>query len=158
MRLSAHALGLLMLLGGAWLALAARAYPDLPNQAYGAATFPFVVGLAMAGLGVAMLWGAFREPGRSGPILTLAGWGRDAGSWMRLTLTVALVAAYVALAPSLGFLLAGGGLLLGLLLVFRVAPLLAIAVTPPAILAVAWAFGTLLRVPLPRSALLAGWW
>lgn len=159
MRISDLVLGILLLLAGVTLALAARSYPNLPTQAYGAATFPFAIGLGLALLGAILIGGALlRGEVRGQPLVALEGWGRERAAWMRLGLVLGLVAAYVVLSPTLGFLLGAGGLLLGLLLVFRVRLWLALVVTLPAVLAFAQVFGGLLRVPLPRSALLGGLW
>ena len=159
MRLSDTLLGLLLLAGGIVLAYVAAGYPNLPNQGYGAATFPFVIGLGLAGLGAVMLALALRDGARrSEPLVALVEWGRSPASWARLVASVGLVLAYVWLAPTLGFLLAGTGLLLGLLVTFRAPPVTSLLVAPLATLVIAWAFGTLLRVPLPRSQVLAGWW
>lgn len=165
MRLSDLAIAALLLIGGAALAIGAWGYPNLPMQAYGAATFPLAIGFGMIGIGAALALADLRARARAGaagaprpPFAALEGWGRHPGSWARLALTLGLVVAYLALAPLFGFLLAGGALLLGLMLTFRTPLLHAALVTPLAIAAVSWAFGSLLRVPLPRSSLFAGFW
>ncbi len=160
MRISDPVLGLLLLVGGVILAVAAQGYPNLANQVYGASTFPFLVGLGFVVLGAILLARALLR-GPAGVLrapVVLEGWGRSRASWLRLGLVLALVVAYVVLSPALGFLLAGGGLLLGLLLVFRVRWWVALAVSVPAVFAFAQVFGGLLRVPLPRAAWLAGVW
>lgn len=159
MRIGDLFIGLLLLAGGAVLALAARAYPNLPNQAYGAATFPFFIGLGLAGLGVLMVAGGLRANGlRIGAPVVFEDWGRSRGSWLRLGAVIGLVLAYVWLSPVAGFLPAAGVLLLGLMLVFRTPLWLAVLVSVPAVFAFAQVFGGLLRVPLPRSAWTVGLW
>lgn len=152
MRISDAALGVLLLLGGMALIAVAWSFPDLPGQDYGASTFPLAIGVGLVALGASAAWSAYR--GASAEVLRFEGWGRDAGSWLRLGLAVALVLGYILLSPLFGFLLTGGALLLGLLLTFR-APLLAsVIVTPVAILVVWWVFNGLLRVPLPTASIL----
>ena len=161
MRVGDLVLGVLLLIGGGALAFASTAYPNLPTQSYGGATFPFAIAVGFMGLGVAMLISHLAASNRDGagqPLLALTDWGRVPASWVRLVAILVAVPLYLLLSPSLGFLLAGGGLLFALLLIFRTHPLLAALVAPVAVMAMGWLFGTLLRVPLPRSALLQGFW
>lgn len=141
-------LGLALTLGG-W------SLPNLPNQSYGAATFPTAIGIALMALGAVMgLTGAARGGGFT---VALEGWGRTPAAWARLGIVVVLVVLYVIFCDALGFLIAGTALVFGLLLTFRTAVLPALLIAPVAAYAVAWSFGNLLRVPLPRG-LLSGLW
>lgn len=161
MRLSDLAIAALLLVGGAALCIVAYDYPNLPRQAYGAATFPLAIGAGMIVLAGLLAVSALRARTAGGarpPLVALEGWGRHAGSWARLVLTLALVTTYLALSPLFGFLATGSALLFGLMVTFRTPVLHALIVTPIAIAVISWAFGTLLRVPLPRSSLFPGLW
>lgn len=141
-------LGLALTLGG-W------SLPNLPNQSYGAATFPTAIGIALMALGAVMgLSGAARAGAFT---VTLEGWGRLPSAWARLAAVLVLVILYVIFCDRLGFLIAGTGLVFGLMLAFRTPVLPALVIAPVAAYAVAWSFGNLLRVPLPRG-ILSGLW
>ncbi|UOM34177.1 tripartite tricarboxylate transporter TctB family protein [Acuticoccus sp. I52.16.1] len=155
MRVGDAAIGALVALLGLVVAWSAWSLPNLPNQAYGAATFPVTIGVCLIGLGAVMtITGITRGDGFS---VAVEGWGRQLSSWLRLLAIVVLVTAFVMLADKLGFLIAGSALMFGLLLTFRANVLVAVVVSPIATYVVAWAFGNLLRVPLPRG-ILSGWW
>ena len=155
MRLTDTAIGLLLLVCGIAVTLAAWAYPDMPGQDYGAATFPLAIGAGMAALGLVSAWTGIRNrQGGASRVVSLHDWGLVPASWLRLAGVILLVAGYILLVPLFGFLLTGGALLFGLLMTFRAPLLLSIAVTPLAILAVWWVFDGLLRVPLPNAAIL----
>ncbi len=155
MRLSDLTLGLLLLVAGAALSLAARAYPDLPNQSYGASTFPFAVGLALFLLGAIFCAGVIARRERVPPIVFVA-WGRNRASWVRLVLVLGLVTFYVMLSPLLGFRIGAGLMLLGLLLTFGTPVWTALIVTVIAVVGIEQVFGGILRVPLPLGTLFQG--
>lgn len=155
MRLGDAVLGAIFALIGLALTLAGWPLPDLPNQSYGAATFPVSIGIGLAALGAVMVAKGLLAGG--GLEVALEGWGRTPLSWVRLLAVIVLVVLYVLYAHDVGFLLAGTALLLALLLLFRAPPLLCVVIAPVATLAVAWGFGNMLRVPLPRGIFSALW-
>ncbi len=155
MRFSDLTLGLLLVIAGAALSLGSTAYPDLPNQSYGASTFPFAVGLALLLLGAIFLGGVIlrREQARA---VVFVEWGRSPASWLRLALVLALVTFYVLLSPYLGFRIGAGLMLFGLLVTFRTPILTALIVTVVAVIGIEQVFGGILRVPLPTGSLVLG--
>lgn len=155
MRLGDTILGGLFAIVGVVLTLAGWSLPNLPNQSYGAATFPVVIGIGLAALGVVMAIKGIVAGG--GLSIALEDWGRVPLSWLRLFATIGLVVLYVLYSHDLGFVLAGTALLLALLVIFRAPLLLSVVIAPLATLAVAWSFGNMLRVPLPRG-ILSGLW
>lgn len=155
MRLSDLTLGLLLLIAGAALSLTARAYPDLPNQSYGASTFPFAVGLALLVLGAIFCAGVIARRERARPVV-LVDWGRNRASWVRLGLVLGLVTFFVIFSPLLGFRIAAGLMLLGLLLTFGTPIRTALIVTVIAVIGIEQVFGGVLRVPLPPGMLFQG--
>lgn len=155
MRLGDTVIGALVALIGAVLAIAAWSLPNLPNQAYGAATFPVAIGVGLVALGAVMAGRGL--VGGGGLQVALVGWGRAPGAWLRLAATIALVLVTVVLTDKLGFLVTGTVVLFALLVTFRAPLVVAVPLAPVATYVVAWAFGNLLRVPLPRGVLSGLW-
>lgn len=153
MRLGDRALGLLTLLGGIGLFLASLQFSPIPGQKYGAETLPRVVALLAAGIGVTMLARGITSA-RGEPLARLSDWAGSRAAWLRLGGTLALIALYIALADWLGFTIAGFGLILGLLILTGTRLIMALPVALVATLAVQFAFGRLLLVPLPRGEIL----
>ena len=155
MRVGDATIGVLVALLGLVVAWSASSLPNLPNQSYGAATFPVAIGVCLVALGAFMtVTGAMRGGGFT---VAAEGWGRSGWSWARLVIVVVLVVAFVMLADKAGFLIVGSALMIGLLLTFRTNILLALIISPVATYVVAWAFGNILRVPLPRGFLNGLW-
>ncbi|WP_226581680.1 tripartite tricarboxylate transporter TctB family protein [Acuticoccus sediminis] len=155
MRVGDAVIGVLIVILGLAVSWSAWSLPNLPNQSYGAATFPVAIGICLMGLGAVMaITGVTRGNGFT---LAAEGWGRSPGSWLRLALVVVLIVIFVMVADKLGFLIAGTGLMFALLVTFRTNVFVALLVSPVATYVVAWAFGNLLRVPLPRGLLSSLW-
>ncbi len=92
------------------------------------------------------------------PGIAASGWGRSPRVWLRMGLTVLLVILYIAFSDRLGFAISSFLVLALLFLALRVRPVVAIGIAVLATLVIQQAFGVLLRVPLPRSDLLAFLW
>jgi putative tricarboxylic transport membrane protein len=139
------------------MAAMALQLPEMPGQPYGAATFPVLIGggfvlvsLVLIAKGIAG-W-------RTLPGISASDWGRSPRAWFRVGLTVLLVALYIAFSERLGFALSSFLVLVSLFLALRVRPVLVVPVAVLATLVIQQAFGVMLRVPLPRSELLAFLW
>jgi putative tricarboxylic transport membrane protein len=132
-------------------------FPAIPGQAYGAATFPVLIGAGLAGLSLVMI-----ARGAAGwrivPGVVLSGWGRSARSWFNVGLTTLAIVAYILVSDALGFVPTSFLILLVLFLALGVRWVTAVLAAALATLLIQQAFGVLLRVPLPRSDLLAGLW
>ena len=157
MRVNDALAGALFIVAGLAIILTAMQMPAMPGQPYGAATFPLVVGggfilvsLALVAKGIA----GWRET----PGVVATEWGRSGIALFRMALTVVLVVLYIAFSRALGFTLSSVLVLITLLLALRVNPLMAIAVSVVATVAIQQAFGVALRVPLPRSDLFGFLW
>lgn len=152
MRINDALLGLVILLGGLAIILEAATFPATHGQSYGPGFVPVIIGagLALAGAG-----------------LVVQGWrSRAVGGWVDMAgirperlvdavLVLVVIAAFILLADRLGFVLTAGAGLLGLLVRFRRgAWLSSLLLTIVIILAVDWAFRTMLLVPLPQGAVL----
>lgn len=146
MRANDLLLGLLMILIGAITIWASRDFPVPARQAYGAGTFPTIIGWMLVVLGA---------------LLALRGWKQRTawfawqGSisisrvWLSLAVVVVAVVGYVLLTPVLGFPIVSAvmlTLLIGWLTAGRW--LLAVVVGLAATLVVWLVFAELLRVPL----------
>jgi hypothetical protein len=139
----------------------------IPGQHYGADTLPKVVAGLSALIGLWMVVGGLRGgtdpaphddlPGEQAAALRDPHWAGKPSPWLRLAAAVGLVLAYMVLSPPFGFLPAALVMVLGLLLLMGVRPLTALLVAVPAVIAIRYAFGDLLLVPLPRSPFLGGW-
>lgn len=148
MRVSDLVLGLLFLVGAAALFAAASTLPPIPGQKYGADVFPVLTAAGLAACGFILTVGSIR----AGPFpLIEATWVREPGSSFRAAATIALVVAYIVLAPLAGFVVTATGVLLGLFLLVRVRPVVAAPVALGSALAIYLSFNLLLRVPLPRG-------
>lgn len=148
MRFSDLVLGLLLLAGAGLLFAAASTLPPIPGQSYGADVFPVLTAAGIAACGFVLTVGSIR----AGPFpLAEATWVREPGAGFRAGATVALVVAYIVLAPLIGFVATATLVLAGLFLLVRVHPVKALAIAAAAALATYLSFNLLLRVPLPRG-------
>lgn len=146
-------LGLLVaLLGGAVLWIAGGWEP-MAGMAYGPGFFPGLIGAGLLICGAALVLGGVRAriAGRAGPPVRLDAWWGSPLALARAGAVLAAVIGYVLLAPVLGFLLTLFLVAVGLFAILAVRWWLALllAVATPAVLY--YAFGTLLRIPLPRG-------
>ncbi|GBD49547.1 tripartite tricarboxylate transporter TctB family protein [Methylopila sp. Yamaguchi] len=142
---------------GAATTYAARAFPAIPGQQYGASVFPTVVAVFLAGCGLKLVFDGVRrrrvaEPPQPGE--TRGDWCRSGRAWFNLAACLALVAGYVLFAPVLGFLLAMAAVVTGCCLLLDAKPWVALVVGVATAVVIHQAFTLLLRVPLPRGVLL----
>ncbi|MFG1358872.1 tripartite tricarboxylate transporter TctB family protein [Xanthobacter pseudotagetidis] len=148
MRVSDLIVGLLVLVGAAALYAAASTFPPIPGQQYGADVFPTLTAAGLAACGLLLCLGSVR----AGPFpLAQATWIREPGALPRALATIALTAAYLVLAPLLGFLLAASLVLTGLFVIVNVRLKVAVPVALATALVTWWSFAHGLRVPLPRG-------
>lgn len=145
-------LGVLVLLGSIGILYSSTYFSPLPGQAYGADTMPRTIGLCGLMLGLFLTIGAVRA-GHRVPHVSRSEWTRTPRALAVFVLTLALIAAYIVLADSVGFIPIAVAILVVLMLVLGVHPLTAIAVSIVAAFVIQFAFGRLLLVPLPRSPL-----
>jgi putative tricarboxylic transport membrane protein len=145
-------LGLVVLLGGLAIILAARTFPPTHGQAYGPDLFPTMIGLGLVCAGLGLVVAGWRARAVTGWV-DIAGIGRDRLVDAGLVLVVIL--AFILLADRLGFLLTAGLGTYALMVRFRRGGWLSSAiVTLVFVLAVDWSFRTMLLVPLPLGSVL----
>lgn len=142
------------LIGAALIVLAiavylyARTLPPIPGQQYGAAVFPSLIAAGLGGCGVALAVSGLRKwQGALAP----AAWTASRPAWTRLGATFALLLFYILTSDRLGFVPVSAVVLVAMFAMLGVrwwvAASLAVAVT----VVIAWSFGRLLLVPLPRG-------
>jgi putative tricarboxylic transport membrane protein len=146
--------GVLLVLLGAVIVVHVQDFPSIPGQKIGPGMFP---GLAAAGLclcGAVLVASGLRERRRHGHL-----WW-ESGDWMGSTrhlaaffIIIAGVAAYIAFANAIGFLILAPVVLAGWFLVVGVKPATAALTAIVASLVIWYVFYKLLRVPLPWGLL-----
>lgn len=148
MRFNDAIFGAVLLLAGTAIAWHAAGFRTLPGQDFGAGSFPFVIGIAMALCAVPLIVGGIRE--RS-PALTLADWARSPRAWGDLGLTLAAPVFYILVSGWAGFVPTAFVILV--VLTATLGARLAAAVSVAAVIAVGLYLGFAggLRVPLPRG-------
>lgn len=149
--------GALLLAFGLAVIIVSWSFPTLPNQVYGAATFPILIGAGLVAVSLAMIVRGVAE-WRTVPGVALTDWGRSAGAWLRLGLTILLVVGYILFSARLGFVPTAFLILITLFAALGVRWFVALPVAALATLAIQQAFGVLLRVPLPRGEFLSFLW
>ncbi|MDT1062822.1 tripartite tricarboxylate transporter TctB family protein [Paracoccus sp. CPCC 101403] len=157
MRLGDRALGVLTLLGGIAMFIAARQFSPIPGQKYGAETLPTVI----AGLAVIVgIWlivqGLATE--RGAPLATALDWAGEPRTWAKLGATALLILAYILTVDWLGFTIASLVLVAAMMLLTGTKPLPALLISLVTVVVVQFAFGKMLLVPLPRGEFLSLPW
>jgi putative tricarboxylic transport membrane protein len=143
---------ILVALAAAMIAYTAT-FPAFPDQRYGPALFPRLLGVGLVLCGLALVVRGLAARRRGTPWLAPAPWTRQPGKVAAFATVLACLVAYVFLSESAGFLLMASAILAVLFALFRVRPLLVLPLAAGAAFAVHWFFGTIMRVPLPRGVI-----
>lgn len=148
MRFNDAIFGAVLLLAGIAVAWAAAGHPPMPGQAFGAGSFPLVIGVALAVTALPLILSGLRQ--RS-PALGLSDWARSPRSWRDLALTLAAPTVYILVVDLIGFVPTAFAILL--VLAATLGARLATATVFAAVMAVGLYLGFArgLRVPLPRG-------
>jgi len=152
MKINDAVFGAVFALLGAVVLVHVQSFPNIPGQQYGAAIFPGLVAAGFVVCGVLLVMSGARARGEGG-WFAAGDWMRSSRHVLAAAAIVAGVAAYIALAERVGFLLVAPILLVVWFRVLGVrwgAALLAAAVTTVVIW---YGFYKLLRVPLPWGVL-----
>jgi len=157
MKLHDLALGVLVLIGGVAIYISALQFSPIPGQDYGAETMPKAIAFLAIALGLFLVAKGLATM-RTEPVLVVPAWAHSPVSLARLALTTVLVVAYIVLSRPIGFVISAFALMAILMLGLRTRIVLAIPVAILATIVIQQAFGRLLLVPLPRSALLGFLW
>jgi putative tricarboxylic transport membrane protein len=152
MKINDAIFGAIFALLGAVVLVHVQSFPNIPGQQYGAAIFPGLVAAGFVVCGVLLVMGGTRARGGQ-PWLEPGAWMRSSRHVVAAIAIVVGVAAYMALAESVGFLIVAPLLLLSWFRVLGVRwgpAVLAAIVTR---LVIWYSFYKLLRVPLPWGVL-----
>jgi putative tricarboxylic transport membrane protein len=144
--------GALLLAFALAIGLYAETLPTIPGQRYGAAAFPMLIAVGLAGCSVALI----RKGAQAwslGPWMEWADWTRHTRSLVNLAITLALLFGYVFFSEPIGFIPIAVAVLFVQCLSLRVKLWLAALVAVVATLLIHAAFYKLLRVPLPWGVL-----
>ena len=152
MKLNDLSLGILVLLCGVGIYLSALGFSPIPGQAYGAETMPRTIALVAIGLGIFMT-GKAVVVRSSEPALSLSDWTRSPVALLGLSVAVGSILFYILFSKAIGFVPAAFLVIVALMLTLRTRPLPAVLLSLLATILIQQAFGRLLLVPLPRSAL-----
>ncbi|SEN06559.1 tripartite tricarboxylate transporter TctB family protein [Palleronia pelagia] len=157
MRVTDLTLGILTLLGGLAIFWSARNFQVIPGQSYGAGTMPRAVAFVTVLVGLFIIGRALWER-RLALGMQLAPWARSGAALGRVAMVLVLIVGYVLVSPVLGFVPTAFAVMTASMLILGTSPLLALATSAVATVAIQQSFGRLLLVPLPRSDFLPFLW
>jgi putative tricarboxylic transport membrane protein len=146
-------------LGLAFFALAmfifayALTIPPMPGQQYGADVFPRLIATGLGGFSLLLAWRGWRSSAPGAPWVEIAPWARDPRTRGNFILAFVLTIAYVVLDETIGFIPLGIAILMILFLRQGVPWRRGLIIAVAMVVATQVAFGSLLRVPLPRGVL-----
>jgi len=152
MKLNDAIFGLVLLALGAAVLFGVQGFPKIPGQPVGPALFPGLVACGLCVAGVLLVVRGLRAQ-RGQPWLAWDDWVRSPRHVLALVLLLGSVLFYIFAADALGFLPTATLILLLLFTVLRVPVPRAALLAVVAALVIHFAFYKLLRVPLPWGAL-----
>ena len=148
MKINDAIFGALLVVIGIAVLIHVQSFPRIPGQNVGPALFPGLVAAGLCICGVALIVLGIRSHATQ-PWVETGAWMQSPRHVIAFVATIVVVAAYIAFAERVGFLIIAPLLLFGLFLAYGVragtAATAAIVVT----LVIHYAFYKLLRVPLP---------
>lgn len=150
MRVNDAIIGAVLLVFAIAMFAYARTLPAIPGQEYGAAVFPMLIAIGLAGCGVLLIASGRRH--WQGTVVW-NDWARTHHAWVKLVVVFALILAYILAAPALGFVPISIIILLVFLLMMGVRWWVAATVAVAATFLIQQTFVGLLRVPLPLGLL-----
>lgn len=157
MKVNDAVIGGILVVFGAFVFLYTFTFPGLPGQNVGPALFPRIISFAFIGCGIYLMVKGVREHALV-PWFDPQPWTRSPRHVASVLLVLVALLFYIFLADTLGFLITGFLVLTGLMLWLRGPSRLpsTLAIAVGSVIVIQFAFGTLLRVPLPPG-LLQGW-
>ena len=148
MRVNDAVIGAILLIVSLAVLWHVQTFPKIPGQPYGAALYPFTVGLGLAIVSVMLIVQGLR----SGQPMLLLRAGASHGL-LAFGITVAALLFYVFFAERLGFVVCSTLMLVAMLWSYGVRPVLVVPVALVATLVIHLGFYKLLKVPLPWGVL-----
>ncbi|WGF89183.1 tripartite tricarboxylate transporter TctB family protein [Marinivivus vitaminiproducens] len=157
MKVNDAIIGGLLAVFGAVIFLYTLTFPGLPGQNFGPALFPQLISIGFIASGVYFVFKGVREHATV-PWFDPQPWTRSPRHIANVVFVLVALLFYIFLADTLGFLITGFICLAGLMLWLRGPSRLpsTIVIAVGSVIVIQFAFGTLLRVPLPPGLLL-GW-
>jgi putative tricarboxylic transport membrane protein len=152
MKINDAIFGAIFALLGAVVLVHVQSFPNIPGQQYGAAIFPGLIAFGFVVCGVLLVWSGMRSR-VDAPWFAAGDWMGSRRHVMAAAVIVAGVAAYMALADAVGFLLVAPVLLLAWFRVLGVRWRTAVVAAVLTTLVIWYVFYKLLRVPLPWGVL-----
>ena len=149
MRLADGLSGGVVVAGAALLLWTASGLPDMPGQRFGPATFPTLIGIAMAAAGLVVLWRGRAER----PLFSIGTLGHDRRVQVAVLWLLGGLVAMLVLWQPVGFPLLAAVYSGGLMLILGVRPLPAVFWACAVSVVVHLVFTRLLLVPLPAGPL-----
>lgn len=150
MKASELTIGIIVLIVGGLLLGSSFSYPELPGQAYGAGTFPRLLGVCGLTLGLLLIAKGWAK--RSSFLIgSIDEWVRHRHALGVLGVLASIVF-FILAAPSLGFIVSAVAILFIFMFFGGVKLPLAVGASLTAALVIYFAFSHLLLIPLPRGA------
>ena len=152
MKLNDAVFGALFLVLSLLVLWTVRGYPKIPGQDIGPAAFPAMLAVLLAVCSVMLIVQGVRARGAAAWVAR-EDWTSERRPLIAFATTVGALVLYVAASDRIGFLVLGVAMLMAMMLSLRVRPLMAIAVSVIATVAIHVVFYKGLRVPLPWGLL-----
>ncbi len=149
--------GVLLFVLGASVLFAIRGFPNIPGQPVGPALFPGLIAVGLCLGGAMLVFGGLRHRAEQ-PWVVWDDWVNSPRHALAFVLLVAGIIFYIVASEWLGFLPCAVIILMALFAVLRVPLPRAALVAVIAALAIHFAFYKLLRVPLPWGLLMPIAW
>ena len=152
MKLNDAVFGALFLVLSLLVLWTVQGYPKIPGQDIGPAAFPAMIAVLLAVCSLMLIVQGVRARGGAA-WFAREDWTAERRPLIAFGTTVGALVLYVVASDRIGFLVLGVAMLLAMMLALRVRPLVAIAVSVVATVAIHVVFYKGLRVPLPWGLL-----
>ena len=136
----------------------AQTLPAMHGQPFGAATFPTLIALGLGACSALLAVRAWRGRRQHPDWIELADWARAPRTRANFFITLGLILLYVLLSDRVGFILLSIAILVTMFMRQKVPFVRGAAIAVAATLVIQYAFGNLLRIPLPRGVLTEFLW
>ena len=152
MKINDAVFGAILLLLGIAVLIHVPSFPRIPGQNVGPGLFPGLVAAGLCACALLLIVGGLRHRA-SQPWFEAGPWVRSPRHIAAFLVTILAVAAYIAFADAIGFLIVAPLCLIAMFLAYGVRPVTAIVTAIVVSLVIHYAFYKLLRVPLPWGVL-----
>jgi len=136
----------------------AQTLPAMHGQPFGAATFPTVIALGLAACSALLAVRAWRGRRHHPDWVEFADWARVPRTRANFFITLGLILLYVVLSDRVGFIPLSIAILVTMFVRQKIPIVRGLVIAVLVTLAIQYAFGSLLRIPLPRGILTEVLW